>query len=235
MLDVRLMLVGCLVLSGCASSRIEPNGSVVRLEAQALPAPDRSDLVAFERPYYIGPYDEVTIDVVGLSDLNQRGIQVDASGRLTFPMVGTIEAAGKTPTEVANAIEAGLREKHIRNPQVSVNLTKTVSQLVTVDGEVKEPGMYPVMGHMTLLRAVAAAKGTTEFAKLDEVVLLRTVQGKSYAALYNLKALRQGAYADPEIFAGDVVMVGDSKARHMFKDFLSIVPLLTTPLILLLQ
>ena len=95
--------------------------------------------------------------------------------------------------------------------------------------------MYPVIGHMSLLRAVASAKGTSEFAKLDDVVILRTVEGKNYAALYNIKALRQGAYADPEIYANDVVVVGDSRARRLFRDLLTIVPLLSTPLVLLLQ
>ncbi|MEP9357605.1 polysaccharide biosynthesis/export family protein [Sphingomonas sp. KR3-1] len=235
MLNIRLILVGSLLLSGCASSRIEPDGSVTRLEGTTMPAPDRTDLTAVARPYYIGPFDELSIDVVGINEIPQREIQVDASGRLSFPFVGTIEASGKTPAEVAKLIENGLRARYIRDPQVTINLTKTVSQVVTVDGEVKEPGMYPVLGHMSLLRAVAAAKGTTEFAKLDDVVVLRTVQGKTYAALYNLKALRQGAYADPEVFANDIVMVGDSRARHIFKDLLSVLPLLTTPLVVALQ
>lgn len=235
MLNARLMLMCCLLLAGCASNRIEPAGSVVRVENSALPEPGRSDQTAASRPYYIGPFDELSIDVVGIDELNQREIQVDASGRLNFPLVGTIEVSGKTPAEVAGVIEDGLRGRYIRDPQVTVNLKKTVSQVVTIDGEVKEPGLYPVTGRMSLLRAVATAKGATEYAKLDDVVVFRTVNGKTYAGLYNLKALRQGAYDDPEIFANDIVIVGDSRARRLFKDFLSIIPLLTTPLIVALQ
>lgn len=235
MLNFRLLLIGCLALGACASSRIEPKGNVVRLDDKVLPMPDRADLTTLDRPYYLGPYDELSIDVVGVSELNQRDIQVDASGRLNFPMVGTIAVGGKTPGEVAEQIEAGLRAQYVRNPQVSVNLKKTVSQVVTVDGEVREPGMYPVIGRMSLVRAVAAAKGITEYAKVDDVVVMRTVQGKTYAALYNLKAIRQGVYDDPEIFSNDIVIVGDSRSRRLFKDFLTIVPLLTTPLILALQ
>ncbi|MBC7042118.1 polysaccharide export protein, partial [Salmonella enterica subsp. enterica serovar Enteritidis] len=81
--------------------------------------------------------------------------------------------------------------------------------------------LYPVNGRMTLMRAVATAKGTTEFAKLDDVVIFRTVNGQKMAALYNLKAIRQGAYDDPEVFANDVVVVGDSPARRLFKDILT--------------
>lgn len=235
MLNVRLMLICCLLLGGCASSKIVNTGNVTRIDGNALPMPSREDRTLIDRPYYLGPFDELTIDVVGISELNQREIQVDASGRLNFPLIGTIVAGGKTPSEVAALIESGLRDRFIRNPQVTVNLKKTVSQVMTIDGEVREPGLYPVVGRMSLLRAVATAKGTTEFAKLDDVVVFRTVSGKTYAALYNLKALRQGAYDDPEIFANDIVIVGDSRARRVFKDFLQILPLLTTPLIVALQ
>jgi polysaccharide export outer membrane protein len=150
-------------------------------------------------------------------------------------LAGIIEAAGRTPAEVENEIEARLRGRYIRDPQVTVNLKETVSQVITVDGQVKEPGLYPVIGKMTLMRAVATAKGTAEFAKLEDVVIFRTVNGEDMAALYNLSAIRRGSYSDPEVFANDVVVVGDSKARRLFKDALQIVPALATPLILLLN
>lgn len=234
MRKIGLIIIACLVLAGCATPRVAPNGTVTQVRMDALPTPQRNDLT-IDRPYYLGPLDQLAIDVVGIPEFNQRDIQVDASGRISFPLVGAIDVAGKTPVEAARLIEQGLRAQYVRNPQVSVNLKSTVSQIVTVEGEVREPGIYPVLGHMTLLRAVASAKGTTEYAKLDDVVVLRTVNGKDYAALYNLKALRQGAYEDPEIFANDVVVVGDSNSRRLFKDVLSVVPLLSTPLVLLLQ
>ena len=85
------------------------------------------------------------------------------------------------------------------------------------------------------MRAVATARGIDEFAKLDDVVVLRTVNGQRYAGLYNLAAIRRGNYVDPDIFANDTVIVGESKQRRMFRDFLQLVPLLTTPLIIALQ
>jgi polysaccharide biosynthesis/export protein len=66
-------------------------------------------------------------------------------------------------------------------------------------------------------------------------VIFRTVEGKQLAALYNLKAIRRGNYDDPEVFANDVVVVGDSSARRLFRDILQVVPLLTTPIIVALQ
>ncbi len=205
------------------------------IESGSLPEPGRSDAEASSRPYLIGPFDRLYINVFGIDELSKVEVQTDASGRISFPLAGVIEAAGRTPAEVETILAARLRERFVRNPQVTVNLKETVSQVVTVDGQVTQPGLYPVVGRMTLIRAVATAKGTTEYARLQDVVIFRTVNGQNYAALYNLKAIRDGAYPDPEVFANDVVTVGDSKARRIFKDVLTVLPAVTTPIVLILQ
>ena len=231
----RLLLFSVLLLASCSSPGLRPGPGISQVEATALPPPDRSDLTSVDRPYFLGPFDELMVDVFGIPELSEKEIQIDASGRISFPLLGTVEASGKTPGELAHAIEEGLRGRFIRSPHVTVNLKKTVSQVITVEGEVEEPGLYPVVGHMTLLRAVATAKGTTEFSALSDVVVFRVVKGTTYAALYNIKAIRRGSYPDPELFANDIVTVGDSRGRRIFKDFLQIVPLLTTPIVVALQ
>ena len=224
------------LLSSCAGSQALGGAKSVKvLTSTELPPPQRSDLIAQDRPYLIGPFDKLLIDVFGIDELSKKEVQTDASGRISFPLAGVVEAAGRTPAEVEDILEERLRKGFVRDPQVTVNLKETVSQVITVDGQVKEPGLYPVIGRMTLIRAVATAKGTAEFAKLDDVVVFRTVGGQQYAALYNLKSIRRGGYPDPEVFANDVVIVGDSKAKRLFKDALQVVPLLTTPLIILLR
>jgi polysaccharide export outer membrane protein len=119
----------------------------------------------------------------------------------------------------------------VRDQQVSVNLKETVSQVVTVDGEVKEPGLYPVIGRMTLERAIARAKGLAEFGNSKNVVVFRTSKGQRYVALYNLEAIRRGSYEDPEVFANDLVVVGDSQARRFFKNILPFAATLTYVLV----
>ena len=227
---IALSLVGC---GGRAALGSNPSIRVV--SGNVLPEPDRSDLVSLERPYLIGAFDRLLIDVFGIEELSKKEVQTDASGRISFPLAGVVEAAGRTPAEVEAILKERLRSRFVRDPQVTVNLKETVSQVITVDGQVREPGLYPVIGRMTLMRAVATAKGTAEFAKLDDVVVFRTVKGENLAALYNLKAIRNGAYPDPEVFANDVVVVGDSQARRIFKDVLQVIPLITTPLIVSLQ
>jgi polysaccharide export outer membrane protein len=224
------------LLAACASTpRVASTPDVTVLKSDGLPQPTRADLVAASRPYLIGPFDKLTIDVFGIEELSKKEVQTDASGRISFPLAGVVEAAGLTPGELAKVIEERLRGRYVREPQVTVNLGETVSQVITVDGQVDKPGLYPVIGQMTLLRAVATAGGTSEFAKLDDVVIFRTVEGKQYAGLYNLEAIRRGNYRDPEVFASDVVVVGDSKARRIFKDILNVAPLLSTPIIVLSQ
>jgi polysaccharide biosynthesis/export protein len=230
-----ILVLLALALASCAGHKVlggDPNIQII--PTGTLPAPDRTDLLGQNRPYLIGPFDKLVIDVFGIDELSKKEVQTDASGRISFPLAGVIEAAGKTPAEVESILEERLRGRFVRDPQVTVNLKDTVSQVITVDGEVKEPGLYPVIGRMTLMRAVATAKGTAEFAKLNDVVVFRTVKGQQMAALYNLKAIRRGAYEDPEVFANDVVVVGDSQARRIFKDALQIVPTLSYVIVALL-
>src|SRR5690606_6766804 len=122
---------------------------------------------------------------------------VDGAGRISIPLAGSISAAGTTPEELAARIRDSLKASYMRNPLVSVNVKQAESQFVTVDGQVQQPGNYPVLGGMTLMRAVASAKGLGEFAKQDEVVVLRTVDNTRYAGVYNLAAIRKGNYPDP--------------------------------------
>ena len=229
-----IIALGFLLLTGCFGGpprAIGGDPDIRVLDARALPPPDRADLTADSRPYLVGPFDKLDIDVFGIEQLSNKTVTVDASGRISFPLVGVIAVAGKTPGEIEGLLRDRLAANYVRNPQVTVNLKETVSQVVTVEGEVKLPGQYPVIGRMTLLRAIARAQGTDEFTKLNEVVIFRTVGGQKLAALYNLKAIRLGREADPEVFANDVVDVGESKARRIFKDIINALPALTTPII----
>ncbi len=230
-----LLLLFSVLLSSCAGQTLlgqSPDVTVV--SSEGLPEPTRVDLLSSNRPYLIGPFDKLKIDVFGIEDLTKE-VQIDASGRLSFPLIGVVEASGLTPGELADELESRLQGRFVRNPEVTVNLEETVSQVITVDGQVEEPGLYPVIGRMTLMRAVATAGGAAEFAKLNDVVVFRTVNGQQLAGLYNLKAIRRGNYGDPEVFANDVIVVGDSQARRLFRDLIQASPLITTPLIILFR
>ncbi len=231
-----IVLLGASVLAGCGGRQpLVPTQRLTVVENDTtLPAPTRGDLIAGDRPALIGPLDTVQIDVFNVPDLS-REVQIDASGRIAMPLAGTIDARGKTTGELATAIENALRTRYVRNPEVTVNIKGSVSQVVTVDGQVVEPGLYPVTNQMTLMRAIASAKGLSEFARQDDVVILRTVQGRKMAGLYNVGAIRRGMYDDPQIYANDVIVVGDSPQRRRFRDLVSLAPVLAAPLIAILQ
>ena len=218
-------------------ARLTPGPHLTVAAGERTAAADRGRRsAAGERPIRIGPFDKLAVNVFGVPELS-RHVQVDASGRMSLA-AGRRDRSGRQDARrsLPGRSRAALRGRYVRDPQVTVNLEETVSQVVTVDGEVREPGLYPVVGRMTLMRAIATAKGTTEFARLAGCRRLphgrrparwrrSTICGRSGAALY----------ADPEIFANDVVVVGDSPARRLFRDILQASPLLATPIIALLQ
>lgn len=231
-----LALCFVLVTTSCgAPEPLRSSGSLMVVEgSSALPPPDRGDLIAADRPALIGPLDTIEVSVFGIPDLS-REMQVDASGRIAMPLAGTVDARGKTAQELAEAIETALRARYVRDPEVTINIKSSVSQVVTIDGQVVEPGLYPVTNQMTLMRVIASAKGLSEFARQDDVVILRTVGEQRMAGLYNIAAIRRGAYEDPAVYANDVIVVGDSPQRRLFRDFVSLSPLLASPLIAVLQ
>lgn len=231
-----LVLLLSLAATGCGAPQpIRSSGSLTVVDGvSVLPPPNRADLTAADRPSLIGPLDTIAVYVFGIPELD-REMQVDASGRIAMPLAGTIDARGKTAQELARAIEVALRERYVRNPEVTVNIKSSVSQVVTVDGQVVEPGLYPVTNQMTLMRVIASAKGLSEFARQEDVVILRSVDGKRMAGLYNIAAIRRGAYDDPLVYANDVIIVGDSPQRRLFRDFVSLSPLLAAPLVAVLK
>ncbi len=228
-------LLACVALAGCSRS-VELGGSpsISVVPAVEMPQPSSAPGAA-NRPFVLGPYDKLVVDVYGIEEMAAREMQVSSAGTIQFPLVGSISVIGKGTDDVAAEIAARLREQYVRDPRVTVNMVENNSQLVTLDGSVTRPGLYPVIGGMTLVQAVASAGGTAEFAKLEEVVLFRSVNGQRYAGLYDLGAIRRGAYEDPRIYPNDVIVVGDSPSRRLFRDVVQAAPLITTPLLFLIN
>jgi polysaccharide export outer membrane protein len=232
--------VAAVVMTGCSEGPhlTLPAGQYTSVQpiadSNGLPVPTRADLQPVGRPYLIGPFDKLRIEVYGIEELS-RDVQADSSGQIAFPLVGVVDASGKTPQELGTEIATRLRGHHVRDPQVTVNLTESVNQVVTVDGEVHQPGQYPVVGRMTLVRAIANARGTTEYARQGNVLVFRQAGGQQLVGLYNLQAIRRGLYPDPEIYPNDVIIVDEARARRLFQNLLQLAPTLTAPLIAVLQ
>ncbi len=218
-------------MTSCATKPFMAGPHLSLVDQTSLPPPLE---YGPEVPYRIGAFDRLSISVFGVPELGQE-LQVDGGGNIALPLVGSVKAADRSPEELAEAIRQQLRGQYVRDPKVAVNVTETVSKVITVDGQVAQPGLYPVLGEMTLTKAIASARGATEFARLRDVVVFRKVGDREMAALYNLQAIRLGNYPDPRVYANDTIVVGDSASRRLFRDILQASPLITTPIIALLQ
>lgn len=225
-----------LMIGGCSGTPpLGGHSEITVVPAESLPAPLNIDPLAEAADHRIGINDELLVDVVGFEELTERKFTVDSGGRISVPLAGQVNALDRTTAEIETDLANRLRAAFVRDPQVAVNISAIRSRRVTVDGEVREPGLYPVVGKLTLMQAVAQAKGVAEFAKQDDVVVFRKVGDVDMVALYNLSAIRRGAYPDPRIYPNDIVVVGESKARRIFRDVLQSAPLLLSPLVAVLN
>ena len=118
------------------------------------------------KSYKIGPLDVLEVTVFKVPDLSKT-IQVSDSGTINFPLIGEIEAEGKTAREVEQLLTAALGTKYLQNPQITVFVKEYNSQRVTIEGAVKKPGVFPMAGGMSLLQAIAQAQGLTDTAEFD--------------------------------------------------------------------
>ena len=227
-------LTALLLASGCAEDHFVGRPGLTVTEQKALPEPLPTDLVSPPRAQVLGPFDQVSVDVFGLPEFS-RTVTIDRSGDISLPLTGSIPASGKTPTQLGEAVAQLLRANHVRSPQVSINVTQVVSQVITVDGAVRTPGLYPVTGRMTLIRAIARAEGTTDFARENYILVFRRVSGQSVVGLYDLRAIKQGLYEDPEVFANDIIEVDESRARRLFSLAIQSSALLVAPLVALIN
>lgn len=235
-----VVVLSCIGLAACmgapgGGALGESASTTVITEYDVMPAPSDVDITAGGSAFAIGAFDVLTIDVFGIDGLSGGDVTVDGQGFISFPLAGTLRAAGQSTSELTQQLRERLKESYVRNPQVSVNLKASNSKFVSVSGQVNRPGLYPVLPSTKLSTAVASAAGASEFAAIDDVVVLRTVGEQRFAALYNLAAIERGNLEDPPIYPGDLIVVGESSQRRLFDSILKTAPLLTTPLILLLQ
>lgn len=215
------LLLAVATLGGCFSPAEElPRGrAAYDLVPSAADGPDVS-------VYRIGVQDVISVRVFQEPDLSFNEVQVDASGTINFPLIGQIQAAGRTPVELSNDIEAGLGTRFIRSPQVVVGIVQSAALRVVVDGQVTEPGVYEIAGNSSLIEAIARAKGPTRVAALDEIIVFREIDGQRMGAIFNLQDIREGKAADPQILGGDRIVVGFSGVKGAYRDFLQAAPLL---------
>lgn len=176
--------------------------------------------------------DVIQVDVFGVEELS-REVQVNASGAIDYPLIGQVDAVGRTTDELAFALENAFRGSYIRNPDVTTRIIERSEQLITVGGEVARPGRYPVTQPISLMEAISIGGGMGDYAQREEVLVFRTVGEERYVGVYNMRGIALGNYADPMIYPDDIVMVGNNPARRRLERILQITASIVSPLILI--
>ena len=173
--------------------------------------------------YRIGPQDLLELQVFGVEALN-RTVRVNSRGYISLPLIGLIKAAGLTSEQLEEGLSAKLAKDYLQNPQVSVFIKEFISQRVTVEGEVKKPGVYPLKGRLTLLQVLATAEGLTTIATpVVKVFRIDQVTGQRQTLEFDLEKIRIGETQDPPVQNDDIVQVGKSQGRAIAKELIEFI------------
>ena len=216
-----LLMAAAVSIAGCADTR---GGSIPY--DRVLAAPDEAKFETLETNYKIAPMDKLAIKVFKMDDLS-GDYDVDLSGNISLPLVGQLQAANLTTEQLDNQLTQKLGSKYLEHPDVSVAIKASTAHVVTVDGAVRDGGRFPVAGPISLIQAVAMAKGTSDDANARRVAVFRTIGGQRQAAAFDLTSIRRGQSPDPQIYPGDIVVVDGSSLKAAQKQILSSIPLLS--------
>lgn len=209
-LAVSRLLIGAslpaVALSGCATGSADPQ------------LPPASFVATQEGPgeeYVIGPLDDLTIFVWRNPELGAK-VQVRPDGRITTPLITDMPAVGKTPKVLADDIKVALT-KYIENPMVSVivnNFSGTFSQQVRIVGATEKPASIPYRANMTLLDAMIAVGGLSEYAAGNKARLVRTDKESGTQKEFQVRIndlLKKGdTRANVMLAPGDVIIIPES-------------------------
>lgn len=211
-----------LFLAGCAG-----RGGPVPYEPKNFGRPDAETLAPSvdEGTLRIGALDKVKVNVFQVPELSGE-FQVDSSGVIDFPLIGNVRALGRSEAELRQELVRRLGEKYLKNPNVQVALSERTMQSVTVDGSVRDPGVFQLKGTTTLMKAVAMAKGASEDANIRRVVIFRTINGQRMAGAFDLAAIRRAEAEDPPVYGNDIVVVDGSRTQQVFRNIISAIPVL---------
>lgn len=205
-----------------------PTGAAVHSKAASEAA---ETLTSAAKPgnsaYKIGPLDVLDISVFKVPDLNKT-VPVTEDGTITYPLLGEVEAAGKTTRELEQDLKAKLASKYLRNPEVTVTVKEYNSARVTVLGSVKTVGIFSLKGKTTLVQVVAMSGDIDTSTDSGDVVVFRTVDGVRSAARFNIDDIKAGKAEDPLVQPGDVIVAETSATKATLANIMKVLPLVSS-------
>lgn len=158
--------------------------------------------------YRIGKGDILRIVTWKEPDLSMESTMVRLDGKITFPLLDDVQAAGLSTMALKRVIEQGL-SRFVEAPQVTVTILETVSQKFYILGEVQKTGEFALVKSMTVLQAFAVAGGFTEWASKNEIILVRKVDGQDTITRISYKDIIKGKELEANIMiqADDTIIV----------------------------
>lgn len=175
--------------------------------------------------YKIGPRDILDVTVFKVPDLSKM-VQVSEAGTINYPLVGELQAGGKTPRQIEKELTLLLGQRYLQNPQITVLIKENNSQRITVEGAVKKPGVYPINGGMSLLQAVATAGGFETNAD-ETAIVVRPTSGQPSGMRFDVSKIRQGQSKDIPLEPGDIIIASTSDIKAGIEVLYKIAPLAT--------
>jgi len=185
-------------LGGCAAG-ISPMTEAQAAAAQAVP-PD-------QEKYLLGPEDAIEISVWKEPELTKQ-LVVRPDGKITYPLIGEVQAAGLSVKALQTEISKRL-EKYVTDANVTVILLKAQYYKIYVTGKVNKPGDFVVGRPTTVMQAIAMAGGLTPFASPGSIAVLRNTGGKEEIYPFDYKAVARGQSLEQNriLLPGDVIVV----------------------------
>lgn len=193
---VVLMIPLLLVIGGCQSQ-------TRTLASDSLAGP----LGPEGSGYLIGPQDVLHISVWGEENLDREAL-VRPDGGISFPLVGNMQAAGKTTSELQQDIEAEIQE-FVPQAVVTVGIEEIAGYTIFVIGQVNQPGQFTLGRYVDVIQALTLAGGLTPFADENEIKVLRRQGGKEVVLPFNYSAVKAGEELSQNVTlqSGDTVVV----------------------------
>ena len=222
LLLIAAALAAVTLLAGCAGTR----GGPIPYDVEDFSAPDAPSSMVLEDDYKIAPLDTLKVTVFQVPDLS-GDFDVDLTGHISLPLIGSVKAVDLTTSQLDTRLTQMLGEKYLQSPDVSVGVKASSTRVVTVDGSVNQPGVFPVSGPMTLMRVIALARGTNDDANPRRVAVFRQIEGQRMAAAFDLTRIRRGNAEDPRIYSGDIVVVDGSSIKAIQREILQAMPMLS--------
>jgi polysaccharide export outer membrane protein len=167
--------------------------------------------------------DVLEISVFKVPELS-KSVQVADTGTINMPLLGEVPAAGKTAQEIEQDLTRKLGAKYLKSPQVTVFVKDHNSQMVTIEGAVMKPGLFPIRGQLSLVQLIATAGGLNNDLYEKNITVFSTIGGERSSKVYDIDDIRAGKAADPALHQGDVVVVDNNAGKVAMQTALKIIP-----------